>query len=235
MTYADLKAAVNDWLARSDLSNANADFFIDLAEARINRSLRIKAMEAVYNELLDAAGTTPVSSDVLEFKHLFLADVDDDGELTLDDDLTIDTSALLVQSLADTNAVYRLEMRTVDTMADQFDANRAGGVPKYFARYGDRLYYWPLSTDYTYTAFGVYYARFPALSDSQTTNWLTDNAPDLLLAAVLAEAASYTKSPEQIQYWQARMDRAMNELQGADDRQEFSATPLTVRTRIAVP
>lgn len=44
MTYAELKTNIADWLHRSDLT-AKIDTFIDLFEARVNRSLRVPEME----------------------------------------------------------------------------------------------------------------------------------------------------------------------------------------------
>ncbi|MDO8901675.1 MAG: hypothetical protein Q7V15_09995 [Phenylobacterium sp.] len=44
-TYDDLKTALADWLERSDLSGRAADF-ITLAEARLNRELRLAVMES---------------------------------------------------------------------------------------------------------------------------------------------------------------------------------------------
>ena len=43
-TYTELKDAIADWLDRSDLTARIPDF-IALAEARINRELRIRPME----------------------------------------------------------------------------------------------------------------------------------------------------------------------------------------------
>jgi len=54
MTYDDLKTAVADWLERSDLAGRAADF-ITLAEARLNRELRLAVMEAEAS-LTAAAG-----------------------------------------------------------------------------------------------------------------------------------------------------------------------------------
>jgi hypothetical protein len=45
MTYDDLKTAVADWLERSDLTGRASDF-ITLAEARLNRELRLAVMES---------------------------------------------------------------------------------------------------------------------------------------------------------------------------------------------
>lgn len=59
MTYDDLKTAVADWLERSDLAGRAADF-ITLAEARLNRELRLAVMEAEAS-LAAAAGARTLS------------------------------------------------------------------------------------------------------------------------------------------------------------------------------
>lgn len=65
--YAWLKAAVARWLHRSDLTEQVADF-IALAEARMYRELRIRAMEsALTGTTTDAALALP--SDYVELKH----------------------------------------------------------------------------------------------------------------------------------------------------------------------
>ncbi len=53
-TYEELKAAVGDWLERSDLA-ARAGDFVARAEARMNRQLRLAVMEAEA-EMAAAAG-----------------------------------------------------------------------------------------------------------------------------------------------------------------------------------
>lgn len=228
MNFVTLKASISDWFARSDITDANAVQFIEIAMARINRSLRIRAMETVYAELLSADGTSPCPMGLLEFKHLFLYVADSAGLDADSEYLTVDASTVQVQNLARSTKVCELQYRPSTDMFRQYDANRTG-IPKYATRYGDRLYLWPVSTDMVYSAGGIYFAEFPALAEDNPTNWLTESAPDLLLSACMTECAAYVKSPEWIQYWQGRFDRALNELQAADDRQEFSATPLQMR------
>ena len=46
-TYAELKTAVANWLDRDDLTDRIPEF-ISLAEARMNRVLRIRLMEGKY-------------------------------------------------------------------------------------------------------------------------------------------------------------------------------------------
>lgn len=52
-TYAELKTAIANWLARSDLTS-EIDDFIDLAEAEYNRDLRIRGMETSTSFTIDS-------------------------------------------------------------------------------------------------------------------------------------------------------------------------------------
>ncbi len=139
-----------------------------------------------------------------------------------------------MQALSSSSRVLRLEWKTIDEMVNDYDQNRQG-VPKFVTRYGDRLYFWPLNTQEEYTAVGINYSAFEALSDLNLTNFLTDSAPDLMLSATMAEACVFTKSPDQAAYWNGRKNTVLNQLQGADERQEYSGTPLTQRPRSSGP
>jgi len=44
----------------------------------------------------------------------------------------------------------------------------------------------------------TYYAKIPALSSTQATNWLLTKAPDLYLYATLTNAAPYLQNDERI-------------------------------------
>ena len=55
-TYSTLQTAVANWLDRDDLT-ARIPEFIALAETRINRALRIRAMETVSTAISTASGT----------------------------------------------------------------------------------------------------------------------------------------------------------------------------------
>ena len=55
-TYDNLKSEIASFLNRDDLT-ANIDTFIDLAETRHARDLRIREMEAVSTSITTVAGT----------------------------------------------------------------------------------------------------------------------------------------------------------------------------------
>lgn len=74
-----------------------------------------------------------------------------------------------------------------------------------------------------------YYARLPALEYNQEGNWLLDTWPDLYLYAALAHSAPYLKEDERTQVWASMCDRAMEEARIADQRAQYSGSPLKTR------
>lgn len=72
-TYADLLSAVSTWLHRDDLTSVSADF-ITIGESRINRLLRVRAMES-STSLTTVAGTRTVAlpTGYLQAKRLYVS------------------------------------------------------------------------------------------------------------------------------------------------------------------
>lgn len=70
-TYADLRTAVSSWLARSDLTSAQIDDFVTLAEAKFNRRLRVNEMETALAETAIASGVIARPAGLLEFKAIW--------------------------------------------------------------------------------------------------------------------------------------------------------------------
>jgi hypothetical protein len=77
----------------------------------------------------------------------------------------------------------------------------------------------------------LYYAKIPALSDSNTTNWLLSKAPDVYLYGALVHAAPFLLDDQRIgtfgQFYSQRVDAI-----GQDSyRAIHSGSPLIARTR----
>jgi hypothetical protein len=72
-TYSELKAAIASWIHRGDLTTTIPDF-ITLAEAKFNRRLRTKDMEAALAASTITAGVVAKPSDFLAFKALWNTD-----------------------------------------------------------------------------------------------------------------------------------------------------------------
>lgn len=213
MDYSSLKSNISDWLARSDVS-ASADSFIDLAEARINRELRIRAMESPYFRALDSDAKAPVPSDYRAWKTAFLY------KGTGTDDVLPDLSEELVFPLNATQGRGAYGKRA-------YGATDGGDL----TRIGDNFYV-SGHPDGTYSLGGIYYASFAALSAGNTTNWLTDNAPDLLLSAGLSEAAAYIKNESEMAYWSQRFSSLLGQVQAESDRELWSGEKIVTRSGV---
>ncbi len=199
--YSTLKAAVSTWLDRDDLSS-EADTFIDLAEARIYRDLRIKAMETALSVAI-SGGVAAVPSDYLELEHAYL----------------------------NTSPTTWLDVRNAQWIYQFYPTRSSTSKPLFIAREGDNFIFGPYP-DSGYTVQGIYYAKLAALSDTNTTNWFTDNAPDLLLFGALVEATPFIGDVERAAVWEARFAQAMGTVQRQDKRERHPAG-MSLRTRSA--
>ena len=74
-----------------------------------------------------------------------------------------------------------------------------------------------------------YYARIPALSTSNPTNWLLTKAPSIYLYGTLLAAAPYESDDARIQTWLALYSSAMTGLRSTDIGARYSNSVARVR------
>ena len=200
-TYAELKTSIGDWLNRSDLTTVIPDF-ISLAEAQIERTLRTRQMIVRSNESFTAQyGNVP--SDFLETKSL---------------------------KLTSTNPQTPLSFLTIDALDAEASKYTASGKPRFFGVVGSQFRIVP-TPDGTYTTELTYYAKLAKLSNSNTINWLLTASPDVYLYGSLLQAAPYLQDDARIQVWATLYERALNDLQVADDRGSTSGGNLLTRAK----
>lgn len=199
-TFAGLKATIADYLNRDDLT-AIIPSFITIAEAKFNRKLRTRQMiKRAEGQIESAFFAYP--ADWLQAKEFQL----------------------------NTNPIVRLQFVT-EAYGDELKANRyvSIGQPAYYTITGTQLEFIP-APDSTYSAELTYYAKIPALSDANTSNWLLAYAPDLYLYGALLEAAPYLKDDERLAVWSQMYINSLGDIEVADQRASVSSTPL-VRAR----
>jgi hypothetical protein len=200
-TYTELKTSIGDWLNRSDLTNAIPDF-ISLAEAQVERTLRTRQMIVRANASFDAQyGAVP--ADFLETKSL---------------------------KLTSTNPQTPLEFLSIDALDNKASEYTGSGKPRFFGVVGGQFRLVPVP-DATYTTELTYYAKLTKLSSTVATNWLLTSSPDIYLYGALLQAAPYLQDDARIQVWSSLYDRAMSELQTADDRGASSGGALLTRAK----
>jgi hypothetical protein len=199
-TFAGLKATIADYLNRDDLT-AIIPSFITIAEAKFNRKLRVRQMITRAEGQIETAFFA-YPADWLETKEFQL----------------------------NTNPITRLKFVT-EAQGDELKATRytTVGTPVYYTITGSQLEFIP-TPDTTYSAELTYYAKIPALSDSNTSNWLLAYAPDLYLYGALIEATPYLKDDERLPVWSQMYVNSLGDIEVADERASVSSTPL-VRAR----
>jgi len=197
-TYSDLKTAVADYLARSDLTTKIPDF-ITFAENRLRRDLRIRQMLKLVNGVTTAGDATfSIPADFLEMR-----------------DIHLNTTPNRTLEYLAPNIFYR-----------NADATTTGVPSKYTLLAGD--FQFAKIPDDAYNLRMLYYAAPTYLSDSNTSNVFLANCSDALLYASLGEAEPYIMNDERLATWAALYQRAIDSINTSDDRGEYAGVPLTM-------
>lgn len=203
--YAELQTSIADFLLRDDLTAA-IPTFIRLCEARIDRELTHWRQERRSTATLDVQYST-IPTDFLRPIRLQLLDTYT-GEIA-----PISTSQML-------------QMRQ--------DRNDRPGRPEYYALTGGALELFPTPDD-SYTASLVYYGRVPALSVSNTTNWLLTEAPDVYLYGALIHSAPYLKDDARLGVWEGLFKLGLDNLNISSGDAKYGGTGLRMKTRRGAP
>lgn len=145
----------------------------------------------------------PVPSDYMEMRELYL--LDSGGQ-----------------------PYQQMERTTPFWIHQHFNQTNSAGSPYYFAREGSNFIFAP-SQGYGAGASGIYWARLPSLSGTNTSNWLTSSNPDLILAAAMLEAATYLGDTAAVQYWEQRFESIAQDVTTADQRERMSGSPPVLR------
>lgn len=127
----------------------------------------------------------------------------------------------------DGDSAQKLTRKDAEWIYTNYPARSESGKPVFFAREGSNLIFGPAAG--AYTIKGSYYKRLTALSDSNTTNWFTENEPDFLRFAALCEAAPYVMNDERIPLWEAKYTAAKDRIKRTDYRERFSGSLIQAR------
>lgn len=198
-TYSELKTAIANWLNRDDLTAVIPDF-ISLVEADLNRKLRHYKMIERVDATLDSR-YVQLPADWLE------------------------TMRFAITS----GNTFRLQAISVDDMLEyREDTRDQAGRPKFYTHIGEAIEVYP-TPDAEYGMQLTYYQEIPALSDSNTYNWLLQSDPDVYLYGALVQAAPYLLDDNRIQVWSGYYQNGLGSLQKASDDTRFSVTAPRMR------
>lgn len=129
-----------------------------------------------------------------------------------------------------TSPITTLEYVTPDRAAEEKRLYNSSGRPAFFTMIGDEFQIVP-APDSTYDAELTYYSKIPALSGSNTSNWLLEKAPDMYLYGALMEAAPYLDDDARIQVWGNLLEQSMNAIQIESDRAKTGSSSIRMRAK----
>lgn len=193
--YDGLKTEIASYIARSDVTSASetVDTFIDLAEAYIKKRLRTIRMQK--DEVLTASTTENYIDLPSDFLEIF--------------------------SLEHTSGSKDIQYKPRSAFK-LLDGGENVGRPRYFTLAWDdtsslhRIKF-IVTPDSDYTFNLVYYATIPALSSSQSQNWLLMDYPEIYLNACLYFAFKRYRSPIAADY-KALLDADIDALNMEDEK-----------------
>lgn len=173
-TYSGLQTAILNWLRRSNdtVLSAQVPDFITLFEEMANKDLRVSNMET--------STTLSITS----------------KNVSLPADYQF-ARALILTTASGTKKLFT--PKTITQLYQEYPYS-VTGEPAGFAPFGTNIRIAP-DPDATYTAELIYGQTIPALSSTNTTNWLLTNYPSLYLYGSLMQAAPYLRNDDRVATW----------------------------------
>ena len=182
-------------------SNSVINTFITMAENRILRDIDLDVFKLEVAGSLTAGNkflTAP--NDILTHRYMILTSVSGDQIF--------------------------LDFRDTSFMKEYWPDGTDTGVPKYYSVWDQNTFYVAPTPLASYAVELGYIYRPAQLSASNTTTWVSTNAPEALLYACLIQAYSYTKGPpDMLAYFNNAYKEAIQglgiEQQGRRRRDEY--------------
>ncbi len=189
-SFASLKSSIAAWAVRTDFTAVIPDF-ITLAESLFNNGDAKMEVEPLRLREMETAATSTPSS----------------GDITLATDF-LEMRRVTLQS----NPKRVLEYAPPDWLDGAYTTTTSGD-PSFYTIVGSTLSIRPTSTS---SLQYLYYAKIPALSDSNTTNWLLTKSPNAYLFGSLYFLEIYARNPEGAVAMGTLLGHALAGLTGSD-------------------
>ena len=197
-TYTELKTAVANWLDRDDLTDRIPEF-IALAEARMNRVLRLRMMESKYT-----------ASTVASQRNYALP-----------------TGYIQMRNFQiNTSPVTSLQYVSPE-IYDRLWGGSTGGTPQFYTIITNEIQLGPVPGS-VLTLEMLFYKKITALSGTNTTEQMLTDNPDIYLYGALLEAEPFIMNDERVGLWAKGFQQAVADLQEQDNKDRHSGSALRV-------
>lgn len=193
MNFKEVQDTVALWLNRDDLSTAISTF-INNTISSIERKFNFQYMERLVS-MTASTHELVAPSDYKSLRYSFI--VDSYGERIL---------------------LTKKDAKAAIALYPNFEQHI--GLPKCISTIdGGRTFLLRPTPDVDYTIEFAYYAKSSPLINDTDTNWLTDNAPDVLLYGALLNAEPFLATTDLIPVWQSRFDSELSSIGLSDVRE----------------
>ena len=181
MTYSSLKTDIQTWAENTGTDfTAQLDTFIDNTQQKLSRDI-------------DPVGFNQNVTSSMSVGDRFI---------TLPS--TIEPMLLNYLNIIVNDDRVFLEIKPIEFLQEYWPDSSLTDQPRYFANFDDNTLYVAPTPDAAYTMELGYQGRINPLSNTNTTNWYTENASDALLYGSLAEANLFTKNIEDYTIYKQR-------------------------------
>lgn len=173
--------------------------FLQNSQKKLYRSLRIRPMETALSVTI-SSGVAALPADYVGLKYAYV----------------------------NASKAQFLERKTAEDIYRAYPVRSSSGLPKVIAREAENFIFGPYP-DSGYPIAGIYYKKLDLLDGSNTTNWFTSNAPEVLLYGALLEAQPFLMNDERIPVWQALFNEAIDSISMDEKREGHSGSVLSQR------
>jgi hypothetical protein len=213
MTYSSLKTDIQTWAENTGTDfTAQLDTFIDNTQQRLSRDIDpVGFNQNVTSSMTigDRFITLPSAIEPMLLNYLNI----------------INSSG---------NRVF-LEIKPIEFLQEYWPNASLTDEPRYFANFDDSTLYVAPTPDTAYVMELGYQGRINSLSNTNTTNWYTENASDALLYGSLSEANLFTKNMEDYNIYSKKYVESVTAINNEARRRrrtdyKFPGSPLGTNT-----
>ena len=197
-TYSNLKTTIASYLNREDLTAYLGDF-ITLAESRLNRELRVREMVEINTSTNTVAGTQSYDLPTGYLEAL----------------------TVIYQS----NPFTTLRFMANSDFYNNYNSSQSSGTPTYFTIVGTKILL-GMQPDSAQTLQINHYKKVSALSDSNATNDILTNYPELYLYGALAESSPFLMQDERLNIWAGLYKEALKNANESSSKGSTTSSPL---------
>jgi len=210
--YTNLQTEIAQWLNRDDLTSA-IPTFIQLAETQFNRDIRH------WRQEVRSSGQQSAGDEYMQIPNDWL------------ENIRFQVTSVTPPGGSITGKVQPIDLISRAAMLDKRSgANDMSGTPRYYCMADSQFHLYPTPDALTEVEL-LYYAKIPALSVSNTTNWLLEYAPDAYLYGSLLHSAPYLQEDARSAVWAQMYSAVIQRINQESEQARYSGSGLTFKVR----